>query len=82
MTDNVFTYQDLPGEQLVQAMNNYNLIIFFNGESAEAYWRRGGLHEKNKDFKEAIEDFTSSLRIDSTFDKGEAHWTQPFVKKH
>ncbi|MCC6818198.1 MAG: hypothetical protein IT245_04860 [Bacteroidia bacterium] len=67
-----------------KAMSVYNRAIFFNKESALAYWRRGNLYATeayNYDYNKAIVDLTASIQIDSTLDGGYAYWDRAYCKR-
>jgi tetratricopeptide (TPR) repeat protein len=80
VTDNTSRYKESINEY-DKAMRSYNRVIFFNKRSALAYWRRGDLHSRNKDYQKAINDFTKSISIDSAFNGGYTYWDRAFCKE-
>lgn len=67
------------------AMKIYNRAIFFNKRSAEAYWRRGDLYNTyafKYNYRKAITDLTISIKLDSTFNAGDAFNERGLCKRY
>ena len=63
-----------------KAMKIYNRAVLLNKRCVTAYWRRGNLCANQNKYPAAISDLTKSIRIDSTFDGGNAFWDRAYCK--
>jgi len=75
------TYANTVPPDRPEELSSYNIIIFFNKESPLVYWRRGGMHERNKNLREAVNDYSKSVEIDSAYNGGYALLDRGYCKE-
>ena len=64
-----------------EALKIYNKGIKWNKKSAQLYYRRGSLHNRNKNYTSAIKDFSKSIGIDSLYNNGYPYWSRAISKE-